>query len=78
MQWMLIEGSRTLQTKEQVERVKEMTAPIPWGQLNQILLKNLPFEETVKDIEGTLKKIVVAKIPEVKWSDIGGLDVAKE
>lgn len=32
----------------------------------------------LKEVEQTLKKIVVAKIPEVKWSDIGGLDLAKE
>lgn len=38
----------------------------------------MSFDDTIKEIEKTLKKIVVAKIPEVKWSDIGGLDVAKE
>lgn len=74
---MLVDSYLSRFTKENLGTIKEISRPLPWGEVNKILAKTNTYENVLKEIDKTVKKIVVAKIPEVKWSDIGGLDVAK-
>jgi transitional endoplasmic reticulum ATPase len=51
---------------------------VPVEILNKIIVKMSDFEESLKEIEPSAMREVLVEVPNVKWTDIGGLAEVKE
>jgi len=51
---------------------------IPEETLKKIIVKKDDFKEALREIQPSALREVLVQIPDIKWSDIGGLDKAKQ
>jgi len=56
----------------------DLSQPIPAEKLRELKVKMSDFLEALKHIQPTLIREVFVEIPEVRWSDIGGLEDVKQ
>ncbi|HEX2803665.1 MAG TPA: CDC48 family AAA ATPase, partial [Sphingomicrobium sp.] len=67
---------------EAVRRIMPRINPeedtIPTEVLDALSVENLDFENALKRVQPSAMREVMVEAPEIRWSDIGGLDVAME
>src|SRR6267378_1056791 len=51
---------------------------IPVEVLNKIIVRMSDFQEALKEVEPSAMREVLVEVPDIKWDDIGGLEVVKE
>jgi len=56
----------------------DLTQPIPAEKLRELKVKMNDFLNAMKYVQPTLIREIFVEIPEVKWSDIGGLENVKQ
>jgi len=56
----------------------DLSQPIPAEKLRELKVKMADFLEAMKYVQPTLIREIYVEVPEVRWSDIGGLDDVKQ
>ncbi|ABN70219.1 AAA family ATPase, CDC48 subfamily [Staphylothermus marinus F1] len=56
----------------------DLTQPIPAEKLRDLKVKMSDFLEAMKYVQPTLIREIYVEVPEVRWSDIGGLEDVKQ
>ncbi len=56
----------------------DLSQPIPAEKLRELKVKMSDFLEAMKHVQPTLIREVFVEVPEVRWSDIGGLEDVKQ
>jgi transitional endoplasmic reticulum ATPase len=51
---------------------------IPADVLNKIIVTMTDFQEALKEVEPSAMREVLVEVPDVKWTDVGGLESVKE
>ncbi len=61
-----------------IPEINKLDEAIPEETLKKIIVNNDDFREALKEIQPSALREVLVQIPNVKWSDIGGLENAKQ
>ena len=61
-----------------IPEINKLDEAIPEETLKKIIVNNDDFREALKEIQPSALREVLVQIPDVKWSDIGGLENAKQ
>ncbi|WP_461462089.1 CDC48 family AAA ATPase [Methanobrevibacter sp.] len=61
-----------------IPEINKSDEEIPEETLKKIIVNNADFKEALKEIQPSALREVLVQIPDVKWSDIGGLETAKQ
>ena len=61
-----------------IPEINKTDEEIPEETLKKIIVNNADFREALKEIQPSALREVLVQIPDVKWSDIGGLETAKQ
>ena len=56
----------------------DLSQPIPAEKLRELRVKMSDFFEAMKHVQPTLIREIFVEVPEVRWTDIGGLDGVKQ
>ncbi|WP_295722653.1 CDC48 family AAA ATPase [uncultured Methanobrevibacter sp.] len=61
-----------------IPEINKSDEEIPEETLKKIIVNNADFKEALKEIQPSALREVLVQIPDIKWSDIGGLETAKQ